>query len=167
MKRATISMFLQTVKILLSLLCAASLTTEASERATVTSPAAPFDVIHYDAQIEPDITQKKVAGKVLIELKARVDRLPTVELDCGDLTVTAVRENGQEQKFQRTDRRLVVSLTRPAKANETRELEVQYHGTPARGIRFFPEQEQVYTVFSTQVSGWYVSMRRMTKLRCA
>ena len=58
-----------------------------------TSPAALFDVIHYDAHIEPDIARKMVSGKVLIKLKARIDNLATVELDCGDLTINAVREN--------------------------------------------------------------------------
>jgi len=149
-----LSLFPATMNLALLLLCIELLTTNASEQAEATSPAAPFDVIHYDAQIEPDIAQKKVAGKVLIKLKALIDNLATVELDCGDLTINAVRENSQEQRFVRTDRRLVVSLARPAKANEMRELEVQYHGTPARGIRFFPEQEQVYTAFST--SEWLV-----------
>ena len=147
-------MFPATMKLTLLLLWIGLMTTVASEQATATSPAALFDVIHYDAQIEPDIARKKVTGKVLIKLKARINNLATVELDCGDLTINAVRANGQAQKFARTDRRLVVSLARPAKANEMRELEVQYHGTPARGIRFFPEQEQVYTVFST--SEWLV-----------
>ena len=45
-------------------------------------------------------------------------------------------------------------MSRPAKANEQREIEVEYHGTPRRGIRFFPEPAQVYTVFST--SHWLV-----------
>src|SRR6187431_838211 len=115
-------MFLGTMKLFLLFLCIGSVVTEASERAKATSPAAPFDVIHYDAQVEPDFAKKNVAGRVLIKLKAAIDDLATVELDCGDLTIDAVRE--KEQKFVRTDRRLVVSLTRPAKINEARELEV-------------------------------------------
>ena len=56
----------------------------------------------------------------------------------------------------RSDRHLEVSLSRPAKANEKREIEIEYHGTPRRGIRFFPERTQVYTVFST--SQWLVCL---------
>jgi aminopeptidase N len=33
--------------------------------------------------------------------------------------------------------------------NEKREIEIVYHGVPKYGIQFFPEQNQVYTVFST------------------
>src|SRR5262245_35190033 len=132
-------MFLEAVKSFLLLLSIGLVITEAGERAKATSQA-PFDVIHYGAQIEPDIAKKSIAGKVLIKLKANIDNLATVEFDCGDLTIDAARENGHAQKFVRTGRRLAVSLARSARANETRELEVRYHGTPARGIRFFPEE---------------------------
>ncbi len=137
--------------LLLSFFCARGLTTEARVQTTAVSP---FDVLHYDAQVEPDIVNKTVTGKVLIRLISRVDNLATIELDCGDLIIDAVRDNREEQKFLRSDRHLKVSLSRPAKANEKREIEVEYHGTPRRGIRFFPERAQVYTVFST--SQWLV-----------
>lgn len=117
---------------------------------------SPFDVLHYDAQVEPDIINKTVTGKVLIRLISRVDNLATIEFDCGDLIIDAVRENREAQKFLRSDRHLKVSLSRPAKADEKREIEVEYHGTPRRGIRFFPERAQVYTVFST--SQWLVCL---------
>lgn len=117
---------------------------------------SPFDVLHYDAQVEPDIINKTVTGKVLIRLISSVDNLATIEFDCGDLIIDAVRENRAVQKFLRSDRHLKVSLSRPAKANEKREIEIEYHGTPRRGIRFFPERAQVYTVFST--SQWLVCL---------
>ena len=41
-------------------------------------------------------------------------------------------------------------MSRPAKAKEKREIEIEYHGTPGWGIQFFPERTQVYTVFSTR-----------------
>ena len=115
---------------------------------------AAFDVIHYDAQVEPDITNKTIKGTELIQFLASKDHLDTIEIDCGDLTIDNVREGGTALRFVTKDRRLRISLTRPAKANETREIEVRYHGSPRRGIRFFPEQSQVYTVFST--SQWLV-----------
>jgi aminopeptidase N len=136
------------------LLCATSLATATSGQSAATSPAAPFDCIHYDAKIEPDITNKTVTGKVLIRLIIRKVDPAEIEFDCGNLTVDAVRERGEPQKFSRHDRRLIVSLSRPAKANEAREIEIDYHGAPRFGIRFFPEQTQLYTLFST--SQWMV-----------
>lgn len=137
--------------LLLAFYCAGTLTTEVGGQ---TTGKAAFDVLHYDAQVEPDIMNKTVKGKVLIRLMSRVDDLATIELDCGDLIVDAVRENRAAQQFRRGDRRLRISLSPPATANEKRQIEIEYHGTPRRGIRFFPEREQVYTVFST--SQWLV-----------
>jgi aminopeptidase N len=136
------------------LLCAASLSPQASGQKTAVSSVAPFDVIHYDAQVEPDITNKTVTGKVLIRLVTRADKLAAIELDCGDLTIDAAREKGVAQKFARTGRRLSISLSRPSAAGEMREIEIEYHGAPRFGIRFFPERTQTYTVFST--SQWMV-----------
>ena len=113
-----------------------------------------FDVLHYDAQLEPDIANKRITGRVLIRLVSRVNRLSAVEFDSGELVIDAVRENRKAQKFSQSNSRLNISLLRPPKAGEARELEIQYHGAPRRGIRFFPEREEVYTVFST--SQWMV-----------
>jgi aminopeptidase N len=132
--------------------CACSFAAPATEAQTAETPR--FDVLHYDAQLEPDGANKTVKGRVLIRLVALAEKVNAVRLDCGDLLIDAVRENGVAQKFERSGRRLNVLLSRPAKAQEERVLEVEYHGAPTRGIRFFPEREQVYTVFST--SQWMV-----------
>ena len=126
----------------------------APEPGAQTAAKAAFDVTHYEAQVEPDITKKTVTGKVLIRLTSRVDNLALIEFDCGELIVDSVREGRETRTFLRSDGRLKISLSRPAKANERREIEVEYHGTPRRGIRFFSEPAQVYTVFST--SQWLV-----------
>jgi aminopeptidase N len=112
-----------------------------------------FDVIHYDAQVEPNIAKKAVAGKVLIQFIAQ-RALSVIELDCGDLKIDAVRERGKAQVFSSQNHRLSISFSHPAQVNEKREIEIEYHGAPRRGIRFFPEQSQVYTVYST--SQWLV-----------
>ena len=52
-------MFLGIMKLFLLFLCIGSVATEANERAKAT-PATLFDVIHYDAQIEPDLAKKNV-----------------------------------------------------------------------------------------------------------
>ena len=113
-----------------------------------------FDVLHYDLQLEPDIDLKSVKGKVSIKLISLTTSLTEIELNCGDLTIDSVVEKGIAQKFVRGDRTVKISLTRPAKLSETREIEIEYHGRPRRGIRFFPDRQQVYTVFST--SQWMV-----------
>jgi aminopeptidase N len=106
------------------------------------------DVLHYSATLEPDIVGKSVKGSVLIRFSTTST---TVELDCGDLTIDAVRAAGAPLKFSVANRRLSVSL-QPEK--RVREIEIDFHGTPKYGIRFFPDRQQVYTIFST--SQWMV-----------
>jgi len=60
-----------------------------------------------------------------------------------------VRENKIALNFEKKDSILIVSFPRPAKLNEKRRIEIDYHGVPRYGIKFFSEQNQIYTVFST------------------
>ena len=106
------------------------------------------DVLNYSVTLEPDIAAKSVKGSVLIRVSTTSK---TVEFDCGELTIDAVREARAPLQFSVTNRRLSVSL--PA-GKRVREIEIDFHGTPKRGIRFFPDRQQVYTIFST--SQWMV-----------
>ena len=106
------------------------------------------DVLHYAVTLEPQISAKSVKGSVLI----RVSTTGTaVEFDCGELTIDAVREGGASREFSVSNRKLHVTLP-PGK--HIREIEIDFHGTPKYGMQFFPERQQVYTVFST--SQWMV-----------
>jgi len=105
-------------------------------------------VLHYDVTLEPDISAKSVKGSVLI----RVSTTSTaVEFDCGALTIDKVSEAKAPLQFSVNNHKLRVSL-RPG----IREIQIDFHGTPKYGIRFFPDRQQVYTVFST--SQWMVCM---------
>lgn len=111
-------------------------------------PRMDTDVLHYAATLEPDINAKSVKGSVII----RVSTTSTaVAFDCGDLIIDMVREGKAPLQFSVKDRKLRVSL--PA-GKRVRALRIDFHGTPQRGIRFFPERQQVYTIFST--SQWLV-----------
>jgi aminopeptidase N len=112
------------------------------------------DVLHYNVQIEPDISSKSVKGKVRIRFVTPTQNPTSVTFDCGALTIDSVRDRGAAQVFKVKDRRLFVTLSGRSRPGETRELDIEYHGQPRFGIRFFPEQQQVYTVFST--SQWMV-----------
>jgi aminopeptidase N len=140
-------------RLLLVLLCAVVLS---MPRAQVTAAGSglPIDVIHYDARIEPDLAAKTIQGAVAITFAARGERREWIELDRGDLTIDSVRDRGAPQEFAPRDRRVRIQLSRPAQAGETRTLDIVYHGAPRSGMRFFPERDQVYTVFAT--SQWLV-----------
>lgn len=110
------------------------------------------DVLHYSATLEPDIANKSVKGSVLIRVLATSD---VVEFDCGDLVIDSVTENGKPLRFSVNEHKLRVSLAGGQREGIFKtNLQIQYHGTPRRGIRFFPDRQQVYTIFST--SQWLV-----------
>src|SRR5215813_2228654 len=108
--------------------------------------ARALDVLHYTATLEPDIAAKSIKGTVRIRF---VTDSPEVEFNCGDLAIDSVRLGGATLKFSVADHRLRVSIPKHA-----REIEIEFHGTPKYGIQFFPDRQQVYTVFST--SQWMV-----------
>jgi aminopeptidase N len=93
--------------------------------------ASEIDVLHYDVTVEPDIPNKTIKGTVVIRF---VSNDEAVKFDSGDLIIDSRTE-----------------LPRNARV---RELKIEYHGAPKRGIRFFPDRNQVYTIFST--SQWMV-----------
>jgi aminopeptidase N len=140
-----ISTVLSCVAVIVTLLLAADLAhgTESNK----------IDVLHYAATIEPDIPGKSIKGAVVIQFSIDSDNQSNAEFDCGDLTIDSVRHAGATLQFSVTDHRLKVSMP-PGSRAKTREIVINYHGTPKRGIRFFPEREQVYTIFST--SQWMV-----------
>jgi aminopeptidase N len=109
------------------------------------------DVIHYSATLEPDITNKSVKGSVVIRLRTTSNM---VEFNCGDLTIDSVVENGKALQFSVNDHKVKLSLARGPGEKGLKEIEVGFHGSPKYGIRFFPDRQQVYTVFST--SQWLV-----------
>jgi len=108
--------------------------------------ARALDVLHYTATLEPDIAGKSVKGTVRIRFVADE---PEVEFNCGDLAIDSVRHESEVLKFSVADHRVKVSIPK-----HSREIEIEFHGTPKRGIQFFPDRQQVYTVFST--SQWMV-----------
>jgi aminopeptidase N len=115
---------------------------------------AAIDVIHYDARVEPDIRTRTIHGAVTIRFAVRRGAQDAIEFDSGDLLVDAVREGGVPRRFVQLGPRLRIQMARTVPVNEIREVEIEYHGTPPSGIRFFPDRLQVYTVFST--SQWLV-----------
>jgi len=117
--------------------------------ASVRAQNALFDVIRYDARIEPEFATKSVRGRVALKFSALADNLSEIRLNAGVLEIDKVLEGKNALKFEKREGLLIVKLSRPAKLSEKRELVVEYHGTPKFGIRFFPENRQIYTIFST------------------
>src|SRR6185503_4979541 len=115
---------------------------------TVANGSTLMDVLHYSVTLEPDIAAKSVKGSVRIQF---VSDSQEAEFNCGNLTIDSVRLAAATPKFSVVDHRPRVSLP---PGRHTREIEIDFHGAPKFGIRFFPDRQQVYTIFST--SQWMV-----------
>ena len=114
----------------------------------VANAATSLDVLDYNATLEPDIAAKSVKGTVRIRFSSESQE---AEFNCGELTIDSVRMAGAALKFSVMDHRLRVTFPQ---GQRIREIDIEFHGAPRRGIRFFPDRQQVYTIFST--SQWMV-----------
>jgi aminopeptidase N len=152
MERARMKTF--SLCLLALILVAGPLAREADAQGAPDSLGRLFHVTHYDARVEPNISDKTIKGIVVVDLIVIAESQTTIELDSGDLTIDAVNEGGAPVDFDTRDHRLTIRWPRPARINEARQLEVAYHGAPRFGMQFFSERPQVYTVFST--SQWLV-----------
>lgn len=112
------------------------------------SSVLPVDILHYAARIEPDIEQQKIRGEVEIQFKFRPRVAPVLVLNCGDLIVDRVGFQKQSLDFELKGRQLYLQL--PASSLKGKQkIKIRYHGNPRRGVQFFPDARQMYTVFST------------------
>ena len=83
----------------LALLCCGIQPTQARGPVSPASTSAAFDVIHYNAEIEPEIASKTLKGKEVIRFVSGQNGLVAVDFDCGELTIDAVSENRAPQKL--------------------------------------------------------------------
>ena len=67
-------------------------------------------------------------------------------LDVGELEINSVRLGRARLPFVVEEHRLTARLRDGLPSGRSLEIEVAYHGQPKRGLRFFPERQQAYTV---------------------
>lgn len=110
---------------------------------------ASFDVITYDAEIQPEFENKSIRGKVAVSFRSLADDLKEITLNAGALEIDRVGIGVNVLPFEKKDGSLKIQLLRPLKKDEKLKIDITYHGTPKYGVQFYPEKSQVYTVFST------------------
>ena len=109
----------------------------------------PIDVTHYDARVVPDLAAKTVSGSVVVTLRVDVPALAALALDTGALTIDAVRLRSASLAHSVADKKLHITLPRPARAGDTFTITIDYHGAPKFGLEFRPDRSEIYTIFST------------------
>lgn len=112
--------------------------------------SADLDITNYHVTLEPNIKEGFIKGNVIIRFMVDAGT-NQIKLDCGSLDVTKV-VGEIIQGFEQVNRKLVVSLTDRTEPNA--EIQIFYQGHPQRGVEFFPEVQQMHTVFFT--SEWMI-----------
>jgi aminopeptidase N len=115
--------------------------------ATARAASTSIDVLHYDAELAPDMTERAVAGTVWIRFAARADNLSEVVFDAQELQVEEVSANGAALSFRTKEGQLVISLARPMRAGEVSSLKVRYRAKPTRGLKFY--EDHLYAAYNT------------------
>ncbi|MEO6364613.1 MAG: M1 family metallopeptidase [Luteimonas sp.] len=115
-----------------------------------------IDVLHYAAAIQPDIAAKTIQGHVVLDFAATSSSLQSIAFDNDGLTVDAVREAGAALAFTQHEKRLLITLKRPAEQAGQRQIEIDYHGAPRFGLQIHPDRSQAYTIFAT--SQWLIGI---------
>lgn len=108
---------------------------------------APFDVLHYDAEIRVNPSEKTLTGIVSIRFKSLVNNLSELELDAQELSIEEVSEQGAALVFEAKEGRLNVRLARAARAGEVRTLKIRYRAKPTRGFKFY--DDHFYAAYNT------------------
>lgn len=102
-----------------------------------------YDVQHYRIKVSFDWTEKSVTGETTITFKPFTDDLKEVEIDAGEMTITAVNSAlGAPLTFRYVnDQKLHVTLDKACKAGQPVAITINYKATPKRGITFITPDE--------------------------
>ena len=104
-----------------------------------------LDVLSYKLILEPDLLQKSLKGEMIIRF-VKTGPSAEVVLDCGSLSIDDVK-CAEMISYRRENQKLFLKLNKMVESNYL--MAIKYHGSPRQGIQYFPEIQQVYSVFST------------------
>ncbi len=113
------------------------------------APPYSLSVVHYDLQLQVDIAAESVTGELVATARGHGAGSDLLVLDVGDLTIDSVTLAKERLPFTVADHRLSIRLPAALLEGRSAAVTVSYHGQPKRGLRFFEDRQQAYTVFST------------------
>jgi len=103
------------------------------------------DVLAYTAVVEPSFEPHSIMGRVRVVFQTRSSALI---LNAGDLSIDAAYEGSRSLPFAKRANELQIELGSDVRSDQ-RAVDIDYHGTPRRGLSFVPEGRQVSTSFAT------------------
>ncbi len=113
-----------------------------------------FDVQHYTIRISFDHAKRTVFGDTTVELRPLRDGLRSLELDARDLKFDAITLAANEAKLEHrlSPGKVIVTLDRAYKKDETIAIRFRYSAKPKKGIYFVDEKrDKDRVVHSSQI----------------
>src|SRR5262249_17684125 len=116
------------------------------------SPSRPYATTHTAVDLDIDLVKQTIAGSVTHTIRSLRDGLVDVSLNCVDLVIESIDEDGTDAKFdypvmsdqstswlngttqESADDRLVIHLPKPLARNATAKVTIKYHGAPRIGL---------------------------------
>jgi aminopeptidase N len=127
------------------------------------APSRDYDLQHSKVVLRFDLDQKKVIGAVTHTVTPLREGLDKVSFDSVGLQIESVKVNKGNAKFSTTDKKLIVDLPKVGKIGEKYEIEINYHGTPTKGLYFIlPDKDypnrakQVWTQGESEDTRYYL-----------
>ena len=122
-----------------------------------------YDLQHSRIALRFDLDQRKVIGDVTHTLSILRDGTEKISFDSVGLQIQSVKLNRANAKFETTDSKLNVLLSRPAKIGEKFDIEVKYEGKPTKGLYFIlPDKDypnrppQIWTQGESEDTRYYL-----------
>jgi aminopeptidase N len=122
-----------------------------------------YDLQHSKIALRFDLDNKKVIGDVTHTVSLLRDGLDQVSFDSVGLRIQSVKLNKFDAKFETTDKKLAVHLSKPGKIGEKYEVEIKYEVKPTKGLYFIlPDKDypnrpkQIWTQGESEDTRYYL-----------
>jgi aminopeptidase N len=90
---------------------------------------------HYEISLSLNDNLTEISNaRAEISVLVLKDSVATLDLDFGEMPVDSVQVEGSPVRFVQSGGKLLVTLARPARANERMRVAVAYHGQPKEGL---------------------------------
>ena len=112
-----------------------------------------FDILHYDAELIPSITEQNIAGRMTVTVKKLTGVKQSLVLSAKYKTLTRVSSADVKITYRVLDERLFIDFGSVLKPEDIFTLDIEYLAAPTKGMRFYADH--LFTVYHT--GNWLVS----------
>ena len=92
-----------------------------------------LDILNFEINLDiTDFTNQEIKGHCILTIASLVNGINNVQLDLLELTVDSIIISGNQVPYSYNDTLITVNLPNTINSNDTLDVEVFYHGKPAR-----------------------------------